>query len=345
MKKLIPVFCIFIFSIHTAISQFTFTNKLYFMQLDDAGQISWCSIDPQTEEMNIIETFDSESVITEPALYNDGEIVVFSKKHATSPELLGEIDGKEFSMPFPENMDIEVRHPSISHDGKLLAFTIKSSKHVGNVDVYDMSGVYDDTYTAVGSWYKIVSVNLETGKQQAVYHDDALLPDVMKMRGLGPVFSPAEDKLAYADNYRIYVCDAYSGKNLNTFEAPTISSGGWTGQALVSEYSGMAFSPDGTMVCYLSQGEADIAVSPCWFIFLNINTGESMFYEMPGEISAGAPYGQYCFDFSPDGQFLVFSAVTGDLNQPFLCLLSISSGEIGYIEKAGRAFHPVWKGR
>lgn len=317
---------------------------LWFIRLD-GSKLSWCNYNPQTDKITVKKTYNKDT-ITEPALWGDGEITIFAVKHATHPKLIGHVGKKPFTMNLPPNMDLEVKHPTISKDGKLLAFSMRSSKHVGNVDVYDWdTGDYDHTYMAVGSWYKVFSVNLETGKQQAIYHDDALVPDLMKNRGLGPVFSPTENILVYGDSYRLYVCDAYSGKNLRTFETPSVSSGGWTGRALISSYSGMAFTPDGKEVVYLSQGEAEIDISPNMIIFVNIKTGKSKFFQLPADISGGTPYGVICLDFSPDGQYLVFSVTQTDLNQPIICLLDVYSGSLQYLTGASYAFDPVWKGR
>ena len=210
-------------------------------------------------------------------------------------------------------MNIQVRHPSISRDGKLLAFSIRSSKHVGNIHMFDYSSrAYTGTYMAVGSWYKIISINLQIGKQQAIYHDDALFPDVMKHRGLGPAFSPVQDIVAHENNYRISLSHSYSDNLLKGIEIPTVQSGGWTGKALISEYSGLTFSPDGRYVAYLCKGEADITVSPQLLILVDINTGSGSFMNTSNGYSAYSPLGLITLDFSPDGRYVVFSACRDD---------------------------------
>lgn len=329
-------------TMHSAVSG----SDIGFIRMESNGGLSWCSIDPQTGAISTHQTFDDQTIITEPAKGHGENTVIFAVKHATHPRLIGTVKGQPFEINFPANSDIQVRHPTISRDGKLLAFSMRSSKHVGNVNVYDWdTGTFDHTYMAVGSWYKVFSIDLATGKQQAVYHDDALVPDVMKKRGLGPVFSPTEDILIFADNYRLHVSNALSGKEVKTIEVPYIQSGGWQGQALVSEYSGMTFSPDGQKVAYLSQGEADIAVSPCWVILVNIHTNQSQYYELPDGISGASPHGVIGIDFSGDGQHMVFSVTQSDLNHPFLAVLNLQTGGIQYLTNAGYAFDPVWKGR
>ncbi len=317
----------------------------WFIRINENTQLEWCALDPHGPGVTVREDF-GDIIITDPALRANGQSVVFAVKHPVQPRLLGAVDGKPFEIKFPANMDMEVRHPSFSRDGRLLAFTLKSSKHVGNVNVYDWdSGAFDGTFTAVGQWYKVLSIDLQSGQQQAVYHDDAMVPDVMKKRGLGPVFSPVEDRLVYADNYRIYLCDGHSGENLATWETPSISSGGWTGRALVSEYSGLAFSPDGTTIAYLSQGEADIAISPCWLVLLDVKNGSSSFITLPDGISGGTPFGNICLDFSPDGEYVLFSVTGSDPNHPVLCGVHLDSGQCTFWEDAGRGFGVVWKGR
>jgi WD40 repeat protein len=188
-------------------------------------------------------------------------------------------------------------------------------------------------------------VNLATGKQHVVYYDDALVPDVMKKRGLGPVFSPTQDILVYANNYNIYVCHSYTGKQLRQFPTPTVQTGGWTGRAFVSEYSGLAFSPDGKYVAYLSQGEADIAVSPNMIVFMDVNNGASAFIHLPKGVSGGTRQGLICLDFSPDGNYVVFSGTAGSGIEPYLFAVEIKTGNCFHLEAAGQGAHPVWKGR
>lgn len=304
-----------------------------------------CSVNPFTKTAKVLRRFPGV-YITEPALWGGGQVMLFSVKHPTHPRLIGSVKGKSFELKLPPNMEISVRHPTISRDGKLAAFTIRSSKHVGNIDMLNyQSGAYEGTYTAVGSWFKIVSVNLETGKQHVVYYDDALVPDVMKKRGLGPVFSPTEDILVYANNYNIYVCHSNTGKQFRQFRAPTVQTGGWTGQALVSEYSGLAFSPDGKYVAYLSQGEADLAVTPHIMVFMDIKNGASAYTVLPQGVSGGTPQELICLDFSPDGSYVVFSGTAGSGTEPYLFALEIKTGNCFHVEAAGQAAYPVWKGR
>jgi Tol biopolymer transport system component len=304
-----------------------------------------CSVNPFTKTARALQQFPGVA-ITEPALWGGGQTLLLSVKHPTHPRIIGSVKGKSFELKLPANMGMTVRHPSISRDGKLVAFSIKSSKHVGNIDMLNaQSGAYEGTYMAVGSWFKIVSVNLATGKQQVVYYDDALVPDVMKKRGLGPVFSPRQDILVYANNYNIYVCHSYTGKQLRQFPTPTVQTGGWTGRALVSEYSGLAFSPDGKYVAYLSQGEADIAVSPNMIVFMDVNNGASAFIHLPRGVSGGTRQGLICLDFSPDGNYVVFSGTAGSGIEPYLFAVEIKTGNCFHLEAAGQGAHPVWKGR
>jgi len=327
-------------------------SGIRFVREEGNGQFGWYKIDPKTSRVSLIRSF-SDTYICSPAISADGSLVIFAIRHPRQPHLSGEVDGQPFDLAFPPDQEMQVRHPTVSRDRTLLAFTIRSSKHVGNIDVHDWNtGAYDHTYMAVGTWYKVVSINLQTGKQQAIYHDDDLVPDVMKKRGLGPVFSPAEDILVYADNLRIYVCDSYSGQNLRTFQVPTATTGGWTGQLEVSEYSGLAFSPDGQMIAYMSQGQADIAISPDLVVLMDVRTGNSRFIQLPRQsnLSGCARHGLIYLDFSPEGRQLVFSASfmnqQRDIVGPFLCLVDLQTGSVTALDAAGTgASDPVWKGR
>jgi len=315
----------------------------YFIRRESQDSLSLCSYNPFSHQVGVLKRYNVSAV--EPT--RRGTDFVFAVKHATHPRIIGNIGGKTFDIKMPPNMDIEVRHPSISRDGKLLAFSIRSSKHVGNINMLDYSsGAYTGTYMAVGSWYKIISINLQTGKQQAIYYDDALVPDVMKHRGLGPAFSPVQDIVAHANNYRISLSHSYSGKLLKRIDVPTVHSGGWTGKALISEYSGLTFSPDGRYVAYLSQGEADITVSPHMLILVDINTGSGSFMNIPNGYSAYSPLGLITLDFSPDGRYVVFSACRDDNSSTtFMIVADLKSGTFHMMNNSANGISAVWKGR
>lgn len=318
-------------------------SDFYFMRIDSGSSLSLCSYNPFSHQVGVLQRYNVSAV--EPTYRGDD--FVFAVKHATHPRLAGRIGGKDFEIKMPPNMDIEVRHPSISRDGKLLAFSIRSSKHVGNINMLDYSsGAYTGTYMAVGSWFKVISINLKTGKQQTIYYDDALVPDVMKHRGLGPAFSPKQDIVAHANNYRISLSRSYSGKLLKQLEVPTISSGGWTGKALISEYSGMTFSPDGRYVAYLSQGEADISVSPHLLVLVDITTGSGSFLQIPDGYSAYSPLGLITLDFSPDGRYVVFSACKDvDTSTTFMIVADLKAGSFHLMNNSAKGISAVWKGR
>jgi WD40 repeat protein len=168
----------------------------------------------------------------------------------------------------------------------------------------------------------------------------------MKHRGIGPVYSPSADLVACANNYRIFLSHNYSGKLIKQIDVPTLSSGGWTGKALISENSGLAFSPDGQYISYLSQGEADISVSPHLLIFVAINSGQARFLKIPDGYSGYSPLGLITLDFSPDGKYLVFSAIRdGQPANPFIMAVDLAANSFHMVENTSRGISPVWKGR
>lgn len=317
---------------------------VHFIRHNADDEHEWCAIDLSTGAVSVLRNYGAD-IVVEPALWGGGQRTVFAVRHKTRPRLVGTIDGKRWEVAFPPGGSLTVRHPSISRDGRLLAFTLQSGRHVGNIDVYNWdTGLYTGTFMGVAFYYKIVSVNLQTGKQQAVYHDDELVPDVMKKRGLGPAFSPAADILVYADSYRIYVCEGTSGKELKTFEVPQISLPGWTGKGLISEESGLAFAPDGQSIAYLTQGEADIANRPFGIVRFEIETGRSAFYAFPDPLRAAAVAGLMTLDFSPDASVIAFSGSAGGTG-PAIYILNTTDGNVLQCKAAGRCFSPVWKGR
>jgi|GEM_PF-5668793 len=310
----------------------------------DGDSTAWCGLDIAGGGSQTIQSFPG-SQVTGPAVWQDGQIVIFAVRDPSNPRLMGTVRGQPFQLKLPPGKEISVRHPTISRDGRLLAFTIKSHKHVGNVDVHDAaSGAYDSTFMAVGTWFKIVAVEMATGRQKVVYYDDPIVTDVMKNRGLGPVYSPTEDILVYANSHRLHVCESETGREIHTWPAPQISHGGWTGQALVSEISGLAFSPDGRTVAYLSQGEADLSNSPHLLVLMDVHSGQSRYYAFPQGLSGWTPLDIVCLDFSPDGKHIVFS---GTIHAPdvFLCLLNLADGSVNRLNAPGRCLDPVWKGR
>lgn len=318
---------------------------IFFLRQQKDGSTVLCQYNHEANMVTILHDFD-ESQITQPALHRDLEMLICVENHATQSKLWGWLNNREWKVDFPTNPELTARHPSLSRDGRQLAFTIDSSQHVGSINVYDWdSGLYDRPDTTAGHWCKIISIDLETGQQVNVFYDDHIAPDVMKVRRIGPVFSPTADILVYADNYRIYVCDALTGKELRQFGVPSVNTDGWTGQALISEISGLAFSPDGQNIAYFSQGKDELASSPHLIIELDIDTGMGVFYGLPGDLSGTVQYGQLAtLDYSPDNRFIIFDgSVKG--GQVDIYGINRATGECFQLTTDGRSYNCVWKGR
>jgi WD40 repeat protein len=304
-----------------------------------------------------------EQKVIHPARSLDGRYLVLAP--ASGPYLLcfdlAEHKGSAMQL-MQTDKEAHVSHPSISRDGKLVAVQIKTLQHVGSVNVHDWSsGAYDHTYTAIASWVQVVSYDLETQKEHAVYYQDPEVPDVMKtLRGLGPVFSPTADLLAYADAERVYLCDSHSGEQVRTLP--------WPEGLAIEEHSGLAFSPDGATLAYLSSRQRGGGVDGTTIyalVLLDIQSGAGRPLDLPETVrplstSIGFA-GLICLDFSPAGRYIVFTGATRQAGEFWaiaevaelsaeeqatdLYALDVQTGQCLRLTDNGRSFDPVWKGR
>ncbi len=158
------------------------------------------------------------------------------------------------------------------------------------------------------------------------------------------ILSPTEDILVYAETDHISVRDRQTGRHLRQIKVPEITTDDWSGQALISHISGLAFSPDGQNIAYLSQGSIDLGDSPHLIIVVNITTGMGLFYELPGDLCGAAIYDQCAsLDYAPNGRFIVFDGTT-ELGKVDIFALNISTGQCFQITDNGKSFGCVWKG-
>ncbi len=255
----------------------------------------------------------------------------------------------------------EATHPTVSRDGRLIAVRHKSTHHTGNITVVDpTTGGYDSTFVGVASWYQVVAYDVATGRRQAVYFEDPELPDLMKdLRAMGPAFSPTEDLLAYADDAKIYLCDAASGRTLRELALPFP----------FYQYSGLTFSPDGTRIAYLSsesRGDLFEGTTVYLVVVLNIRDGRARKFALPATVRPYSPAtGEIpsivCLDFSPDGGHVVFSGTAKEADETWymaeysevdlkqlpsdLYVLDLTTGRCRRLTSDGASFDPVWKGR
>lgn len=335
------------------------------------------ALDPSTGQATSLYNYQTLAVC-QPGLSPGGDVLIlnvyaarklFCHMGIKNLKTYFKESGKQICFPMEfslEKQETHITHPTISRDGKVVAVRLKSLAHAGNVDVHDWStGLYDHTFMAIASWFKVASFMLEqTVKGHAVYYKDEDMPDVMKdVRVLGPVFSPTQDILAYADTEKIYLCDSDSGEKLREFVMAK--------EYGILAFSGLAFSPDGTTLAYLSsagynKGGSMFGGIIYTVITVDIRNGGPRQYSLPEAVRPYSPAGGYgsgiaCLDFSPDGRYIVFSGTSRDAGESWavtefeeltemekpsdIYILDLWTGTGHRLTSDGKSFDPVWKGR
>ncbi|MCP4663579.1 MAG: PQQ-binding-like beta-propeller repeat protein [bacterium] len=322
----------------------------------EGGVRKMYSLDPATGQTSYVATF-GELAVAQPTQTADGKMIAV----ATGGErvmLLDQNAGKGTNVGSASG---QATHPTISRDGRLIAVRHRSTHHTGNITVVDpTTGGYDSTFVGVASWYKVVAYDVATGRRQAVYYEDPELPDLMKdLRAMGPAFSPTEDLLAYADDAKIHLCDAATGRQLRELDLPLP----------FYQYSGLTFSPDGTRIAYLSsENRGDVFEGGTVYLVVTVNIRDGRYgkFALPATVRPYSPAtGEIpsivCLDFSPDGRHVVLSGTAKEADETWymaeftevdlkqwpsdVYVLDLSTGRCRRLTSDGASFDPVWKGR
>ncbi|MDQ7779380.1 MAG: hypothetical protein RDV41_06680 [Planctomycetota bacterium] len=331
---------------------------LFLRQIKEGLEI--CKLDPSTGNVTVDEKVTSTKM-SHPAMSLDGKTTVLAASRMC--HLFGQqAGGKGFTIQVrdPKN-EAYVEHPSVSRDGKLVATRLKSYQYCGRMDVVNWSGSYEYSRSAIGTWFTVVAFNTETQKAHAIYYNDPELPNVMiDERALGPVFSPTEDILVYADERgKISVCDAITGKQARELKS----------ELTILDYSGLAFSPDGAQLAFFGStsvaGQDVFGGTAYTIVTTDIRTGAQKQHAIPGAIRPYAPSETraiVCLDFSPDGRYVVFSGTLRDAGESWavaqyrelagmellpvdIFVLDLQTGSAHRLTQDGKSFDPVWKGR
>ena len=179
-------------------------------------------------------------------------------------------------------------------------------------------------------------------------------------RGWCPVFSPTGDILAFTNAGKICLHDSNTGRKVREFDP------GHT----IYETSGLAFSPDGTVLAYIGtvvRSSFGFSDAPGSIVLVDIRSGSGRVVKLPLTLRPSSPVeasgsATICLDFSPDSRYIVFSASprsaeTDSAVDTYHDLAGISSkesdiyivdlrtGNCNRLTNDGKSFDPVWKGR
>ncbi len=330
-----------------------------------------CALSPSTGRVTRLQSF-GELPICQPARSLDGQVVVLALPILKRVFCLTGIKRFDTSLPqnivafpmiFPLQGESYVNSPSLSRDGRLLAVQFKTFTHAGNVNVHDATtGAYDHTHAAILRRGQLASFKFQKAlRQQALYYKDPEMPELgTYRRGWCPVFSPAGDILAFTNAGKICLHDSNTGRKVREFDP---------GHAIY-ETSGLAFSPDGTVLAYIGtvvRSSFGFSDAPGSIVLVDIRNGSSRVVKLPLTIRPSSPVeasgsATICLDFSPDSRYIVFSASprsaeTDSAVDTYHDLAGISSkesdiyivdlrtGNCNRLTNDGNSFDPVWKGR
>lgn len=257
--------------------------------------------------------------------------------------------------------EIHVSHPTISYDGKLIAFRVKGLSVAGRVDSLDWSsGAYMGSFTAIANEVAILGLDLADKKPKVSYLSRDML-DMESRTPLVPAFSPAADRIAFISFNRFTLLEGTTGAKIREFDLA---------EDRPIDISGLAWSPDGKHVAYFQRKELDgpLSGNASYFItLLDPETGARTNFRLPANLrpaSNGAIGSAACLDFSPDGGRVVFCAEPIDPDKSTvledygrveaqgnlakntdLYIYDLRAGATIRLTDDGRTFDPVWKGR
>lgn len=346
------------------------TKEIVFIRQEGDNRVL-CALNPATGSTTRLYSF-GKLPICQPARSLDGKVLVlavpimkrvFCITGITRYDMPLDKNINAFPMIFPLKGESYINSPSLSRDGGLVAVQLKTFQHAGNVNVHDATtGAYDHTYTAILRRGQLASFKLQNAiQQQALYYQDPEMPELgTYRRGWCAVFSPTSDIIAFTNAGKLCLHNSKTGQKLQEFALAKA----------IYEKSALAFSPDGTVIAYIStvvRSFFGFSDAPGSVVLTDIRSGESKVINLPRTIRPSSPVetsgsATICLDFSPDSRYIVFSASprSGEQDSAVetfrdlagtsskesdIYILDLHTGNCHRLTNDGKSFDPVWKGR
>ncbi|MBN1997185.1 PD40 domain-containing protein [candidate division KSB1 bacterium] len=341
-------------------SQSSVMGKIFAVNESPAGEKALVSIELPSKSMNQIIPPNNVAILS-PTVSVKHSLLALPLDHI-SKLIISPYPDTEKEVSFVElpaaNREIHFSHPTISHDGRMIAFRVKGMAVAGTIDSHDWySGAYKGSYTAIASEVSIVGFDIKTKSLKVSYITKDML-DMGEKSPMYPAFSPVEDVIAFVTFNQLQFIQGSSAKKLNEFDL---------GNERPIDISGLAWSPDGKKLAYFQRKEVGgfSGRAQYYIAVLDIASRNIQNHALPDNLRPGSRGGiasAACLDFSPDGRCIVFCAETADLSSAIkedyarleaqsssiatdIFIFDIQKNQTFQITQNNRTFDPVWKGR
>lgn len=324
---------------------------------DQRGKRVIASINPFTKNIKYLNTPSSARIMS-PAVSQKSSLLALPV-HAYNRLIISpypDMSREASYLELPsQQSEIYFDHPTISHDGSLIAFRIKGMSIAGTIDSRDWySGSYTGSYTAIASEISIIAFDLISRNLKISYITREML-DMDSKEPLFPAYSPVEDIIAFIHYNKLILMQGSTGRKMKEIDL---------GDDIPIDISGLAWVADGSGLAYFSRGESGSAAQ--YYITLVDHINNQRFnLPLPNNLrpaSRGSISSPACLDFSSDNQYIVFSAETADLSNSItewyyrltnrgekintnIYIYDIQQNKFSKITNDGKSFDPVWKGR
>lgn len=321
------------------------------------GERVIASIDASTKNVKYLNTPSPARIMT-PAIFQKGSILALPV-HAYNRLIISSYPDMSREASFVElpaqQSEVYFDHPTISHNGELVAFRVKGLSIAGTIESRDWySGSYTGSYTAIASEVSVVAFDIKTKTLKLSYITREML-DMDSKEPLFPAFSPIEDIIAFINYNKLILMQGSTGRKIREIDL---------GNDIPMDISGLAWVADGSGLGYFTRGEDGEAAQ--YYITLIDHTRNQKFnIPLPKNLrpaSRGSISSPACLDFSPDNKYIVFSAESADLSNKItewyyrlekrgekistnIYIYDIQQNQFFQMTTDGKSFDPVWKGR